>query len=457
MLALTWPILVEYLLRTSFLSIDTLLLSNYSEEAVAAMSLVNNVGFFIQLLYSMVGIGASILISQNLGAKKTAEAGLVGVGSLVLICVFSAAASLGFALSARSIAGLFHLEPVVEACAVSFIRLYGGCSSLVALNIIQSNILRSWGHSRDPMYVNIGTLGLTIALSVFGLYGPFAFSISSVFATADGAAPLLANPMLAVDGVTWVAASTVLGQLAACIAFYVMIRKRKDIVLPLGEIRNIPGRIYRSILAIGVPSAGENMSYNVGQLVILSMISDMGTDALASYGILIAILRYVFISGVSIGMGTQIKVGYFVGAGMYDQAYVRVYRYFGAGFITSAVTVFVVYLFAGPLVSLFTTKAAILSITSAVLLVALIHEPGRNFNTIIIPALKGSGDVLFPVIAGMILMWGVGVFGAWYFGVHLGFGLVGIWIGMTLDEWVRGIVAVLRWRSRAWVKKSLVV
>ena len=81
---LAWPIFVENLLRTSLMSVDTFMLSRYSQKAVAAMSLVNQFAFFIQLLYMMAAIGASILISQNLGAGRRREAGLVGVGSLSL-------------------------------------------------------------------------------------------------------------------------------------------------------------------------------------------------------------------------------------------------------------------------------------------------------------------------------------------------------------------------------------
>jgi Na+-driven multidrug efflux pump len=81
LMKLAWPIFVENMLRTSLMSVDTFMLSRYSEKAVAAMSLVNNFAFFIQLLYMMVGIGASILISQNLGAGRRREAGQAGIGA----------------------------------------------------------------------------------------------------------------------------------------------------------------------------------------------------------------------------------------------------------------------------------------------------------------------------------------------------------------------------------------
>ena len=84
------------------------------------------------------------------------------------------------------------------------------------------------------------------------------------------------------------------------------------------------------------------------------------------------------------------------------------------------------------------------------------HEPARNFNTIIIPALKGAGDFLFPVYVGLASMWGLGVFGAWLLGLKLGFGLVGVWMAMALEEWLRGLTMLLRWRSGIWRLRSLV-
>ena len=61
LLKLAWPIFVENLLRTSLMSVDTFMLSRYSQKAVAAMSLVNQFGFFIQLLYTMAAIGAMVI------------------------------------------------------------------------------------------------------------------------------------------------------------------------------------------------------------------------------------------------------------------------------------------------------------------------------------------------------------------------------------------------------------
>ena len=92
-LQLAWPLFVENILRTSLMSVDTSMLSHYSPKAVAAMSLVNQFAFFIQLLYMTVSTGASILITQQLGAGRRREAGLIAVGSLTLMLGFSLAVS----------------------------------------------------------------------------------------------------------------------------------------------------------------------------------------------------------------------------------------------------------------------------------------------------------------------------------------------------------------------------
>jgi putative MATE family efflux protein len=264
---------------------------------------------------------------------------------------------------------------------------------------------------------------------------------------------LLGFPVL---GVTGVALSTVASQAIACGLSAWMIRRRRDLVLPLREVRRLPRHVYTAILAIGIPTAGENISYNLSQITILTMISSMGTVSLATYGILMAVLRYVFMPGVSIGSAGQLRVGYLVGAGRHDDAKHRVYRYFALGLLISMVLVVTLQLVHRPVLGLFSQDPRVLELAASVLIVSLVLEPGRTLNIIVIPALKGAGDIRFPVYVGIASMWTIAVIGAWVLGVRLGLGLVGVWIAMAADEWFRGVVMLLRWRSGAWRRIALV-
>jgi putative MATE family efflux protein len=435
LVSLAWPIFVENMLRTSLMSVDTFMLSRYSEKAVAAMSLVNSLAFFIQLLYMMVAIGASILISQNLGAGRRREAGQVGIGSLAMISGFSVVLSAVVVAVTRPVVGMFGLEPEVAGYVRQFLYIYGGLSFFIAVNIVQANILRAWGYARYPMYVNLAALALTAAGNALCLFGPFGF------------------PILGVPGV---AASTVASQIVACGLFFFITRKSREIELPFSEIRRVPRSVYRAILSVGVPTAGETLAYNVAQIVILSMVAKMGTEALAAYGIIIAVLRYVFMPGISIGSGAQIKVGYYTGAGKPDEAEKKVYRYFAVGFLISLVVMAVLNASRGLVIGVFTDNQKLLALSVPVFLIAQIHEPARNFNTIISPSLKGAGDIKIPVMVTVAFIWCVSVFGSWLLGLKLGLGLAGVWAAMAADEWIRGIIMFLRWRSGVWKRKALV-
>jgi len=435
LLTLAAPILIENLIRTSLMAVDQLMLYAYSEKAAAAMSAVNQLAFFIQLLYMLVASGTSILISQNLGAGRKAEAGRLALGSHLLIGIFGIVLSLGVALTARPVVALFALEPLVGEYATSFLAIYGGGSVFMALNVVQASVLRAYGYPRDPMLINVAALIVTIAGNYASLFGPFG---------------------LPVLGIAGVACSNLIGQALAFVLGFFRIRSLREIAMSWREVTRVPVSVLKSILAIGVPTAGENLSYNLAQIVIVSFVASMGTQPLAAYGLVLTLSRYVFIGGVSIGGATQLKVGYLVGAGRFDEAQKKVYGYWLAGFAISLSLVLLLYLFRAPLISLFTSDAKIAGLASTVFAASLFFEPGRNFNTIVTPALKGSGDVRFPVLIALVFMWGLGVLGAYVFGIALGLGLLGVWMGMTLDEWTRGLIIMFRWRSGAWRGKALV-
>jgi putative MATE family efflux protein len=433
--ALAMPMFVENVIRSSLLVVDQFMLNRYSEKAAAAMSAVNQFSFFIQLLYLMVAMGVTILVSHGLGAGRKEEAGRTALAGMIIMTLFSIVISAAVALLAKPILGLYALEEDVGSMAVRFLVIYGAGSFFMAMNIGQASILRAYGHASDAMAVNIAALGITILGNAVSLYGFFGIPVT---------------------GIAGVAVSNVVGQFAAFWLMALRLRSRKDIRLHWREARRLPSRAYLSVLKVGVPTAGENLSYNCAQIVVVSFIARMGTEALAAYGLALSLSRYILITGVSIGSAAQIKVGYFVGAGKHDEAYRKVWRYFAFGFCVSEAIAIVLNLIKMPFLGLFTPDSAVIAYAGAALLVGLLLEPGRCFNTIILPALKGSGDTLFPVLVGILFQWSVGVCLAWFFGLKLGLGLAGIWLAMACDEWSRGMVNLLRWKSGAWRSKILV-
>ena len=153
---------------------------------------------------------------------------------------------------------------------------------------------------------------------------------------------------------------------------------------------------------------------------------------------------------MALGQATQIQTGYYVGKQWFDEITARVQRYCLVGFIASLAIVLVFYWQRFTIVGWLSENEEVIQLTALLLAGSIALETGRVFNLVIISALKGAGDVAFPVRVGLFSMWGIGVLLAWFFGLHLGYGVLAAWLAVAADEWIRGLIMVYRWRSCRW-------
>ena len=105
---------------------------------------------------------------------------------------------------------------------------------------------------------------------------------------------------------------------------------------------------------------------------------------------------------------------------------------------------------------LFTDDTHIISLGQKVLFVCIFMEMGRTANLVVINSMRAAGDIKFPTYLGMASMWGVAVLFGYIFGIVLDMGLIGIWIGMAMDEILRGIIVFSRWLKGGWRNRSVV-
>ncbi len=435
MVALTLPILAESIFRILVMSVDTVMLSGYSQAAVAAVGLVGQYVFFINIMFNVIAVGTSIVLAQYLGADRRDEARHVAQAGAVMVVITSLTIMAAVLLFTRSILSLYPIDEDVRGFAVQYFTIFGGIGApFIAFNMLQSTVLRSYGHTKDTMFTTMIANLVNVIGNAVSLYGFFG---------------------LPVFGVVGVAISSVFSQLVACVILALRIRAMPDVQFPIRGWREVPAKIYKTVLSIGVPTAGENMAYNTAQIAIMAMVSSFGTFAMSAQVYTITIARFVFVFAMSIGSATQIKTGWFVGAKKADDAYRRVYRYQLIGTALSVGMILVINLVKMPIIGFFTHEPEIVKLTATLLLFSIYVEFGRSMNLITIAALKGSGDVRFPVFYGILSMWGIMVFGSWLLGMKLGLGLVGVWLATGTDETTRGVIMILRWKSKRWMTKSI--
>ena len=433
--ALTWPIFIEITLHMLMGNADTLMLSQYSDSSVAAVGVSNQIISFVIVMFGFVATGASILIAQNLGANRDQVAGTIAVTSISLNLIFAIVLSLVLYLFSNSFLKLMDLPAELMNEASNYLEIVGGFIFVQALIMTVSAILRSYGFTKDTMLVTIGMNIINVIGNYLVIFGPFGF------------------PILGVEGVAY---STIISRFLGFVTLFIILVKRSNQSLPWQSFIKYSKGHVKNLLGIGIPAAGEQLSFSASQMAITFFVTQLGTIAITTKVYVQNLMMFIYLFSIAVSQGTQILIGHMIGAGEFDKAYKRAIKSLQITFIISLLTGMIIYFSSELLLGIFTDDPTIIEIGTVLLLLTIILEPGRAFNLIMVNALRAAGDVRFPVYIGIASMWGISVTFAWFFAIHLEFGLIGVWIGFIADEWLRGIFMLRRWRSKVWVQKAFV-
>jgi len=433
LVGVAWPLFVEQLLRILILNVDTFMVSHVSDGAVAALGVAQQVLVLSIILFNFIGIGSSVVITHHLGARDRAgadriAAAAIGVNTWIGLLVSAAVAGL-----ASLILRAQHLPPGLFVYARPFLTILGGTLFLDAQNVAMAAVLRAHGRTRDAMVVT-GSQNLLNAAGncvfLFGLFG----------------APRL--------GVTGVALSGAFARLAGFVALRFLVAKRTGIWLGWRDYLTFPVREVGRILRIGLPAAGENLSYWLALMRVTSFAARLGETPLAVATYTRTVMTWVILFAISIGLGTEILVGHLVGAGAFEEAYHRLLRSVRTGLLLVGAATLAFFLSGNWIFRAFTRDPAVLRGCATLLLVELVIEPGRVFNIVVINSLRATGDARFPVVMGACSMWLLWVPLAGVLSLATPLGVTGIWIAMACDEWVRGVMMYSRWKGRRWLKHA---
>ena len=431
--SLSWPLFVEQGLRISIGTVDTLMVSHVSDNAVAALGVAWQVVILTLILFNFIGIGSSVVITHHLGAGDRAGADRISRAAVGVNTWLGLAMSLFIASQSRRLLELLHLPPALFQYAVPFLTLLGASLFLDAQSMALSATLRAHGHTRPVMLVTGAQNALNAvgnALLLFGLFG---------------------LPKL---GVTGVALSSVLSRALGLLVLQWAVRRETGLRISVGDYLRLPAAEMRRMLRIGLPAAGENLCYWLALMVVTTFNARLGEASLAAATYSMQIMSWVIVFADSIGLGTEILIGHRIGDGDLERAYHELLRSLRIGILIAIGTSATMAL-AAPLVArAFSSDALTAGLIVSVLRIGMLLEPGRVFNIVVINALRATGDARFPLLMGIASMWGVWVPLAWLLGLHSGLGIAGVWLSMCCDEWLRGMIMYRRWTRRHWVQHA---
>jgi putative MATE family efflux protein len=429
------PIFIETLLIMMLGAVDVIMLSRHSDNSVAAVGVVNQIIVLTFLIFEVINLGTSVLCSQYLGAKMHKNVVQVVGVSLLMNLVVGVSVSLFLFGMNETILQWMGLTPELMKDGTDYMRIVGAFAFFQAISLTLSASLRSANKAIYPMMVTVVVNVLNIIGNYTLIFGEFGF------------------PEMGVEGA---AISTAFSRGVSMVILFIILFKKHIRKFPLAYFRPFPFKELKNLLKVGLPSAGEQLSYSSSQVVITYFINVLGTEALAARTYSVNIIMFSFLFCIAIAQGGAICIGHLIGEKRPHAAFL-LGKYVMKKSVLITVCLSLITALMGPFIfGWLTTNEQIIRMGVTILAIDVILEIGRPINIFATNALRAAGDVNYPFYLGLVVMWSVAVGCGYLFGIHWGWGLAGMWVAFLLDENIRGIVFVRRWYGMKWVKKSFV-
>lgn len=432
-LNMAWPAVLESFFGAFVGLVDSLMVSSMGSYAVAAVGLTTQPKFLGLCLFFAANVSISALVARRKGQQLREEANKIFVTFLCFILVMSVILSTLLVVFADPIIRFCGSEELTHDSAVLYFRIIMGG---MIFNVIQMGVnaaQRGAGNTKITMRTNLVSNTVNIILNYLLIQGHFGF------------------PALGIKGA---ALATVLGTVVASVMSVCSVWKRDTFVsIPLIlEQHILPGwNALKNIIKVGYSIFAEQVLMRIGFMLTAMMAADQGTNAMAAHQVGMNIMGLSFSFGDGLQATAVALIGYSLGAKEPERAkeYGRTCRMIGA---VISVVLSVVYFFgARLLMSLFFKEEEIVAIGVSIMHVIIFVVILQISQVIYMGCLRGAGDTLFTAIASTISVTIMRTLGSWVFGYVLGFGIVGIWIGVVADQLSRFLFASIRFKQGKWI------
>ena len=393
LLALLWPLIIEQALGVLVGMADTVMVSSVGEAAISGVSLVDMINQLIITVFGALATGGAVVTSQHLGAKRPEEAAR-SAGQLVGLSGILGTAVAVFCLVTRT----------------AQLRLFFGTISEVSVLV---NAINFCGNALCVFVLRMGVAGV---------------AVPTLVSRAVGAVIILS--------------------LAA----------KRDYVLRITPrtVTRLEGRTVRSILYIGIPSAFENSLFQLGRVLVVSMISLFGTVHISANAVANNLDAVGCIVGNAMGLAMITVVGRCVGAQDFEQTKHYTKKLLLWDYIAQGTVNLLVLLFLNRILGMYTLSPETRALSWTLVMihdgVAILLWPA---GFVLPNALRAANDVRFTMVTSILSMivWRMGL--SWILCVNMGMGAVGVWLAMVVDWICRVTCFVIRFASGAWQKSAM--
>ena len=428
------PLVFEQLLALLVGLADTLMISSVGEAAVSGVSLVDTINILIINVFTAFGTGGAVIAGHYLGKKNNDGASKVGWQILLFSFVSSLVITAAFLFFHNGILQLIigQVEPAVMdnardylvITALSFIPLavYNACAGL----------FRTMRDSKTTLYISLFMNVLNVAGNAILIYG-------------------------AKIGTMGAAISTTFSRTVAAIVIMALLFNEKRAIHFKGQVTlKFQPEMLKKILYIALPNSLENSLFQLGKILTVSMISTMGTYAIAANAVCNTLASFNVLPGSAINSGIVAIVSVCIGAGELEQARYYTKKLMKLAELCLILMSVLIILGSGWVVGFYHLSPQATQLARQVLIYHAIMAIFAWLLSFSLPnTFRAAGDVILPMAVAISSMWVFRLGFAYLLGIYFGLGLMGVWIAMTVDWVFRAICFSLRFQGHKWERKMI--
>jgi putative MATE family efflux protein len=428
------PVSLEAVFQSSFSFIDQIIVGILGAVAVAAVGLSNSLSFILTLLYSAVGTGSGVFIAQAYGRGNMDEVSEITALGQTAAAILGVCTALPLILFPSTILRLVGAQEEVVAIAAGYLRLFAAAAPMTVMSAVTTATFRSMSDSRTPMAITMSAVALNTLLAfvlVLG-FGPF--------------------PKLGVIGA---GVATLISQALRCVALLVVLYSRKEGMRWYWPFGSRFQRIGRPLLRITYPIALSEMLWGTSTFVYTIVFTRIGTAALASSQIVTTVENIFIVAATGLAPAAVATVGQALGMGSLQNAKKEASLVLRAGVLAGIV--FTIALIAASfLLPIIYPKVSgdVLSLTFWGLIIMACVQPAKVLNSVIgTGILPTGGDTKFVLFSHVISSYALGLPVAWICGIVARLGAWTVFGSRALEEVVKAVILVLRYRNSSWHRK----
>ena len=431
------PVVLEQLLNSIMGTADTMMVSNVGSAAISAESLVDSINVLVIQAFSALAAGGAIICAQYIGQKNKEKANESARQVLFIITAISVAVSLICLVFQKPLLRLIFgsVEPAVMRASETYFFYTALSFPFIAAYDSAASIFRAQDNTKGPMIISM---------------------ISNVMNIAGNAVMIWVFHM----GVAGAALSTLISRIFCAVVVIIQLRKEKEgqeiVVRDYFEIRPDWSMI-RRILGLGIPSGIENSMFQLGKLAIQSTVSTLGTTAIAAQAMTNILENLNGIAAIGVGVGLMTLVGQCLGAGRQDEAVYYIKKLCVIAEVIIIISCLGVFALTKPITILGGMEKESADMCFHMVMWITIVKP-LVWIMAFIPGygLRAAGDVKFSMIVSCCTMWACRFCLCVFLIRVMGFGPMGVWIGMFADWTLRGIIFTWRFHSRKWLQHKVI-